>query len=141
MWDVFNKFRNFVSSNVRHSAGIENILGAMTLGNGELALRNYVSTIADEDDFGSFRRVVGQLTVGAQMMLQQSQMGGGSSSWGVSTEDRIAYQEAHMLAGVPTNSMAQAQAAYHRLHALLWIQQCIDPIWADTKRSRAPASE
>lgn len=132
MWDEIKKAAGAMwergKDYVRDSAAIEQILASPSPELAVQALRAYVSALASEQDFLCFKG-----TVGHQLMLAQQTQVNSNSGWGVSTEDRIAFAEAHMLAGEPTPGMQSQQ----RIQALAYMYQLSDQFWAEAQAVRA----
>ena len=141
MWDAIKKAAGAVlewgEAMLRHTAAVEQILSARSVEASWQALHQYVVGIESEAEFQRFMQVVVHQIGLAEQALEQARASE-SSSWGNTFEDRIAYQAAHINAGVPRGSSAQAQAAEARLGALVGIRQAADHIWAEASQAKAP---
>lgn len=132
MFDAIKKlagrFLENTAAYMRHAGAIEHILSLPTEPIAVNALRNYVFSLNGEADFQHFKAAIFQQY---QLTLQsQSQAG---AAWGSSTEDRIAYQQAHLIAGQPTGGMIAQQ----RLYYLQAMNQYADLFWMEARQARA----
>jgi hypothetical protein len=143
MWDAIKKAASGMmeagAALIRHGLAIEQILASPTPDIGLYNFRTYIFGIESEADFAHFRQAVANQIMAAQQALEQAQSTA-YDSWGSSSEDRIAYLQAHIQAGEPAGANAQTQALQQRLAALGYMYQAMDMVWAEAQQAKPAAA-
>jgi tetratricopeptide (TPR) repeat protein len=140
MWDWLKakaqQAANTYANHVQHAAVIQQVMLAPTYELSLHLLRNHLITLQSPEDFQGFLAVVGQLQMQAQHELQVLQHSGGGSTWGVSSEDRVAEAMAYVSSGQAMPG-GQSQLVWQRLQALQQIAAHAQQLWSEIAAQRA----